>query len=1228
MRQAVLSLLFLIQGVSSQWFNCPENWVLFETHCYQFNVYPYRNYVDAKAACGANGAQLVSVNTLPEHNFIGQWLLNNDVSAYRWFTSGVVYDMANYDVRWEGDGTKEYLGHSLWVNEDEMNKPGRQVVYTYGVYAYLLGRDTSSAMNPFICEISQEESYKVVQDERDYTYGFNTTDSEKVPQGPRFLIQPRSIVVVGKAIAATFECVAYGNPQPDYRITKIANNGSVYDVSSATDYRYTLTNGKLSIQSPDEIYDAGTYYCTAENQIGTVRSDYLSMRFGSLGEFSNVDRAPVTAYAFQFAVIDCLPPTYTPAVSYQWYKDDKQFVRPDLHSYIFISRNGKLYFSEVSTADRGNYRCIVKLTSNNGAAIGTDQPPSRTSLPTLLDVQNAVATVWGPEISNEFISVHPRTPQKGQRVYLECLAFGTMPITYSWSRHGLPMSPRASFTDHNRVLIIEDVRIEDGGTYICHASRYTTARTQKNVTLFIETKPYFSYPLKSQHVDIGSKLTWRCEATAMPEPVYEWYKDGVRLVIIPGKISIVRNVLTIQNLDISDNGMYQCSAENIYGKSFTEGQLRVLAFPPSFVKEPLIDVMFGVVGGNITYPCNPEAAPTPTYTWLKNNMELNLNPGDTTSRIRMLQNGNLLILNINPGDVAYYTCRAENQFGRSSSTGQLQIADKVVIGLPPVNVQVKVNQTAFLRCQASYNSLQDVIYTWLFNDEIIDINKNVYYKQGVLQYLTGLFVTAAQFKHSGKYTCRAQTTKEHTEAWAFLTVLGPPSEPAGVYAIQSSIGTSSLRLSWTVGASNGENILFHTVEALPVMLNEWYTAVDHVSDVSSIVPGLDNKKRVVEVHGLNPGCGYRFRVYSTNSFGVGPRSRQSDAYTTRYGPPTHPPTHVGGGYGSVGDLTITWMPLEDYQLGGPGIGYHVYYRRNLTDTWTNKVQLTGNVGKYVTQVGAYNYYLLYDVMIQPYNDLGQGPNSSVSTIYSAEEIPSISITNVQAYPYNATALMVTWDPVPDTREVMKGKLLGYQVNYWERFTEDPIMNSISWRGQMSSGLVIGLLPDMWYTVNLQALNMAGMSQISETDFQLTLKMAPRMYPTEIHVGSHGSQSVFVTWRGVTTGIEEEPIQGYILRYWFDGDDIRTASDVRVGKQDQAVIYGIQKNYLYCLRVLGFSTGGDGTMSELVYFTLGGRIAAVDQSLTEVKATASHLTVCHYTILSLCIIQAILRLTYH
>lgn len=49
------------------------------------------------------------------------------------------------------------------------NKKKYNVCFFTVVYTYLLGRDPSSAMNPFICEISQEESYKVVQDERDYS---------------------------------------------------------------------------------------------------------------------------------------------------------------------------------------------------------------------------------------------------------------------------------------------------------------------------------------------------------------------------------------------------------------------------------------------------------------------------------------------------------------------------------------------------------------------------------------------------------------------------------------------------------------------------------------------------------------------------------------------------------------------------------------------------------------------------------------------------------------------------------------------------------------------------------------------------------------------------------------------------------------------------------------------------------------------------------------------------
>ena len=57
------------------------------------------------------------------------------------------------------------------------------------------------------------------------------------------------------------------------------------------------------------------------------------------------------------------------------------FVRTDLNNYIFISGNGKLYFSEVISADNGDYKCVATLTSinQNDNYVGASQTPSRNS---------------------------------------------------------------------------------------------------------------------------------------------------------------------------------------------------------------------------------------------------------------------------------------------------------------------------------------------------------------------------------------------------------------------------------------------------------------------------------------------------------------------------------------------------------------------------------------------------------------------------------------------------------------------------------------------------------------------------------------------------------------------------------------------------------------------------------------------------------------------------------
>ena len=94
---------------------------------------------------------------------------------------------------------------------------------------------------------------------------------------------------------------------------------------------------------------------------------------------------------------------------------------------------------------------------------------------------------------------------------------------------------------------------------------------------FSLAKPVFTFPLRNMHADVGSSLTWRCEAEAVPKAVYAWYKNSQLLKNIPGQLEIHENVLHILRLDQTrDEGMYQCSASNAHGTSITSAQLRVL----------------------------------------------------------------------------------------------------------------------------------------------------------------------------------------------------------------------------------------------------------------------------------------------------------------------------------------------------------------------------------------------------------------------------------------------------------------------------------------------------------------------------------------------------------------------------------------------------------------------------------------------------------------------------
>lgn len=80
-------------------------------------------------------------------------------------------------------------------------------------------------------------------------------------------------------------------------------------------------------------------------------------------------------------IINPACPSFT-VVSYSWYKGNvMNFIRPALKPYIFVSSDGKLYFSSVTKDDAGEYFCLVTRPVADSTVQGGKQ-----SMPILLRV--------------------------------------------------------------------------------------------------------------------------------------------------------------------------------------------------------------------------------------------------------------------------------------------------------------------------------------------------------------------------------------------------------------------------------------------------------------------------------------------------------------------------------------------------------------------------------------------------------------------------------------------------------------------------------------------------------------------------------------------------------------------------------------------------------------------------------------------------------------------------
>lgn len=211
-----------------------------------------------------------------------------------------------------------------------------------------------------------------------------------------------------------------------------------------------------------------------------------------------------------------------------------------------------------------------------------------------------------------------------------CVAEGDPRPMIEWRRNGkrlvtqrytaLDVPPSAS------VLRIEPVKAgRDNATYECLVENGIGEPERATAELKVITEdevpmgfPRFEHQPHMQGVERGRSALIACKASGSPEPVITWLKDMIPLDLNNARYSIYHGgSLQIVNATDSDQGQYECLAENAVGSAFSDLAalyVRTRQVPPYFSipPEPFYEVMPGT---SLNITCVAVGSPMPYVFW-------------------------------------------------------------------------------------------------------------------------------------------------------------------------------------------------------------------------------------------------------------------------------------------------------------------------------------------------------------------------------------------------------------------------------------------------------------------------------------------------------------------------------------------------------------------------------------------------------------------------------------
>ncbi|XP_019745976.1 netrin receptor DCC isoform X2 [Hippocampus comes] len=933
--------------------------------------------------------------------------------------------------------------------------------------------------------------------------------------------------------------------------------------------RQELANGSLLVHNivhsrhhrPDE----GEYQCLSTLEgLGSIVS--RTARVTVAGPLRVVvPTESVSSYLGDTALLRCeVSGEPTPVIRWQKNRDDLPMTF-DPSSRLAVLPSGSLQVSRVQPPDSATYRCLA------------DNPSSTR---TGTDAELRVLPEPGVNRNLQFLQRPLRvTALLGTDAVLECSASGYPTPSIQWRRGEEVIqtwNKKYSLLAGSN-LIIRSVTDDDSGSFTC-----TAANKNHNITasaeLSVLVPPQFlNYPTNT-YASESTDIELECAVTGNPPPTIRWMKNGEE--VIPSDYFQIVDGSNLQILGLvkSDEGFYQCVAENIAGSSQAMAQLllREPVSPSPGVALPsaprdLVPVLVSSRFVRLSWrPPQDTGGSIQTYGVYYSQDGIERERSVNVSEPESLE---LMVSNLKPEEGYSFRVIAYNDVGPGESSAPLRITTKPDLQVPsridslraealsPTSIQVNWDPPS-----APNGPILGYRILWTESlsskDQSIDVN-GLNYKMEGLNKFTQYTVSVLAINRFGP-----GTPSENIIITTQSDVPGAPPQNITLEVVLSR----SIKVSWQPpprGAHNG------IISAYKIK----YRKTGRRGDQEAIEP--NNLWYLCT--GLDKGSQYSFQVAAMTTNGTGPASEWYTAETPENDldesqVPDQPSSlHVRPLPNSI---IMSWTPplSPSILVRGYIIGYGV------GSPYAETVRVDSKQRYYsIENLEPSSHYV---ISLKAFNNAGEGVplyESAVTRSLTDTSTPMIPPVGVQAVALSSDSVRVSWADNSMTKNQKSSEVRYYSVKWKTSYSTSGKYKSADTTAL--SHTVTGLKPNTMYEFAVMVTKGWKSSTWSMTAHATTYEAAPSSAPKDLTVISREGRprAILISWQPPMEA--NGRITGYILYYTLDKnmpiDDwvMETISGDRLTHQ----VVDLNLDTVYYFRIQAKNAKGVGPLSEPVHF---------------------------------------------